>query len=275
MSAAFSFGSLGDIIAICQLAYEFARALHDSTGSAKEYQELREDVDGSTQLLLQLMATCEEDSSGLLQDIDNLTKSAITDCATTLREALDRFEKYDISLRSGGSGNRLKDAFGKLKWLGEKENVERIQQKLRAGTERVNMLLSAASRVSARQNCRTVVSRIDVVFDLLSEQLNDQKVTVTQLEAKLQNSHDDISCRLTTIESSLDGQEETMRRSLEYAKSGLSATRCLQQIFTQMFQSILNFQSGAVLNQTGSDKGTTSDSRRCAGKRTRSAFGLA
>ena len=45
MSAAFTFGSLGDLIAISTLVYQLARALNESSGSAKAYQDLRHDLD--------------------------------------------------------------------------------------------------------------------------------------------------------------------------------------------------------------------------------------
>lgn len=44
MAAAFSFGSVGDIIALCQIAVELGRALNDSRGSVKEFQDLEQDL---------------------------------------------------------------------------------------------------------------------------------------------------------------------------------------------------------------------------------------
>jgi hypothetical protein len=54
MSAAFTFGSLGDIIAVTQLVYQLAKALDHSRGSAREYQELRKDVDLFGQILVEV-----------------------------------------------------------------------------------------------------------------------------------------------------------------------------------------------------------------------------
>ncbi len=56
MEVALTFGSLGDIIAICQLAVQLSRALGLGCtavgGSAKEYQGLREDLSLFVQMLL-------------------------------------------------------------------------------------------------------------------------------------------------------------------------------------------------------------------------------
>jgi hypothetical protein len=61
MEVALTFGSLGDIIAIWQLAIKLRRVLGhgcDAIGSSsKEYQELRRDLDLFVQVLLQVNQT--------------------------------------------------------------------------------------------------------------------------------------------------------------------------------------------------------------------------
>lgn len=58
MELALTFGSLGDIIAICQIALQLGRALSTSrdgaSGSAKEYQSLRSDLDQFVRVLMQV-----------------------------------------------------------------------------------------------------------------------------------------------------------------------------------------------------------------------------
>jgi hypothetical protein len=70
----------------------------------------------------------------------------VEDCAVTIKEALDHLAGYGFSLRPGGSGNRVKDAFKEVRWLGEKEHLGELLDKLRTGTERITMLLSLASK---------------------------------------------------------------------------------------------------------------------------------
>ncbi|KAK8062324.1 hypothetical protein PG997_014421 [Apiospora hydei] len=54
MEVALTFGSVGDIIAICQIAIQLSRALGvgcaEASGSAKEYQDLRKDLDAFTHI---------------------------------------------------------------------------------------------------------------------------------------------------------------------------------------------------------------------------------
>ncbi len=53
MEVALTFGSLGDIIDVCRIAIRLTQAL-DATGSAKEYQDLRYDLDIFVQILMQV-----------------------------------------------------------------------------------------------------------------------------------------------------------------------------------------------------------------------------
>lgn len=57
MEVALTFGSLGDIIAICQVAVQLGRAIGVGSGvgeSAKEYQEFRQDLDAFVRILMQV-----------------------------------------------------------------------------------------------------------------------------------------------------------------------------------------------------------------------------
>lgn len=58
MEVALTFGSLGDIIQLCQLAVQLSRAVgigcHANGNSAVEYQELRNDLDTLVRILMQV-----------------------------------------------------------------------------------------------------------------------------------------------------------------------------------------------------------------------------
>jgi len=62
MEVALTFGSIGDIIAVCQLAIQLAKALGvDGSGasaSATDYQELRKDLDTFVQILMHVSYRC-------------------------------------------------------------------------------------------------------------------------------------------------------------------------------------------------------------------------
>ncbi|OIW29471.1 hypothetical protein CONLIGDRAFT_328831 [Coniochaeta ligniaria NRRL 30616] len=241
MSATFTFGSLGDIITISQLVYQLARALDDSRGSSKSYQELRKDLDVFGQILVQLIAAFEMfDSSAWLSNIDTITRSVVADCAGMIKDALDHLAKYDSSLRPGGSGNRVKDTFNKVKWLGEKQNIEELREKLRTGSERITMLLNIASKVSARLDCRTMLSRIDDMDQILKDQQKCYEATANHLEAQLEKSHRKIYYRLDSIQAAVDNEQGGIQMLLLFTKSSLCAVKGVQQMLGQVFQAVLS-----------------------------------
>ncbi|KAK8079140.1 hypothetical protein PG994_002947 [Apiospora phragmitis] len=142
MEVALTFGSVGDIIAICQIAAQLRRALDVSSGSAKEYQDLRSDLDKFTCVLMQL------ESCPSLGNLAAQRKSIVNECATPINDALDRWHpKYHQSLQPGGSGNAVKDAFRKVEWsVREKQALQELQDKLRKNTERLALLTGITSR---------------------------------------------------------------------------------------------------------------------------------
>lgn len=69
MEVALTFGSLGDIIAICEVAVKLGRAIgvgsRAVTGdSAREYQQLREDIDSFVRMLMHVRRRCLPCSHG-------------------------------------------------------------------------------------------------------------------------------------------------------------------------------------------------------------------
>ncbi|KAK3896403.1 hypothetical protein C8A05DRAFT_20612 [Staphylotrichum tortipilum] len=150
MEAALTFGSLGDIMAVCQLAIYLGRAIGSSQyGSAKEYQALRKDLDGFVKALMQVVATYpQREFTPYLEGLDTSTKETVDDCAGLIREALDRWQKkYHQALASKGSGNALKDAGRKMEWfLREQERVAELQVKLSQGIQRLTLLSALAAR---------------------------------------------------------------------------------------------------------------------------------
>lgn len=63
MEVALTFGSVGDIIQLCQLAIQLKRAIGagcNSVGeSAKEYQELRDELDTLVRILMQVRSSID------------------------------------------------------------------------------------------------------------------------------------------------------------------------------------------------------------------------
>lgn len=63
MEVGLAFGSVGDIIQLCQLAIKLKRAIgagcHGIGESAEEYQELREELDNLVRILMQVSSSCD------------------------------------------------------------------------------------------------------------------------------------------------------------------------------------------------------------------------
>jgi hypothetical protein len=55
MAAAFTFGSIGDIIAVCQIGIQLGTAISNKRGSSREYQDFRNDVDAFVEVLIQVI----------------------------------------------------------------------------------------------------------------------------------------------------------------------------------------------------------------------------
>lgn len=66
--ASITFGSVGDIIAVAQIAGSIAKALSDARGSAKEYQDLIKELRSFDQALLQVCVL----SANMMLDINVL-----------------------------------------------------------------------------------------------------------------------------------------------------------------------------------------------------------
>ncbi|KAG7287105.1 hypothetical protein NEMBOFW57_006610 [Staphylotrichum longicolle] len=151
MELALTFGSLGDIIAICQLCVQLSRALGSGcqavAGSAKEYQDLL-----------------------YLTELDRATKTVVEECAALIEGALQHFgTRYHGSLQTEGSGSKCRDAYKKIEWaLREKERLLELREKLQRNTERLTLLNGLAARKSARVDNATMLARIDEVQRLVS-----------------------------------------------------------------------------------------------------------
>jgi hypothetical protein len=148
MSAALTFGSVGDIITLCSLAVELSRALGGSRGSAKEYQMLQKDLDQFVQVLMRVIATYEQfERSHWLDSLGHVTKAIVDECGSLIGEVLRKLrEKYGDSLQPGGSGNRVKDVYKKLEFsVRERDRIQLLQGSLNKAISRLSLLSSCAA----------------------------------------------------------------------------------------------------------------------------------
>ncbi|KAM0327670.1 hypothetical protein ACHAQA_005963 [Verticillium albo-atrum] len=154
MDVGFTFGSFGDIITLCHLVKVLGNALGLGPGgvstSANKYQDLRKALDNFEHVLIQVVATCgQHETCPLLAHLAQSTEQIANECGALIKTALDRLvPKYQDSLQQGGSTNKIKDAFKKVKWVWKDEQsfVEELQQKLRDNTEQLSFFMTANVR---------------------------------------------------------------------------------------------------------------------------------
>lgn len=139
MSVGFGF-STGDFIAALELVATVIDALRDSGESSAGYQELISQL-SSLQTALIAVNNVE------LDDVQHAELVALRQAAAQCQRTIDAFwekiQKYEPSLRKGGSGSRAKDAWRKVKWaVCKKEDVVKFKADLVGHTESIELLLT-------------------------------------------------------------------------------------------------------------------------------------
>lgn len=110
-----SFGfSVGDFLAVAELAYQLSKALSDSTGATKQYQELIAILNIVHKVMLQVEEL--RAANQLAQATVNALLFTVNTTNVTMETFLDQHAAYGRSLKSGGSGNAVNDMFRKGRW---------------------------------------------------------------------------------------------------------------------------------------------------------------
>ena len=142
-----TFGSVGDIIAVCLLIKDLVKTLDESRGASAEYQEVVRELWVLERALLEVeMLSRACDNTLELNALCATARRAADDCRKSIEVFLEKIRGYSASLRSGGSGNVLKDASKKVKWqISQKEDLTRFRAEINAHSTSINMLLMTAS----------------------------------------------------------------------------------------------------------------------------------
>lgn len=146
MSAALTFGSVGDIIAVCLLVNDLVTTLGDSRGSVGEYRDLITDLRYVQELLYRLnglAAACDLNREYFTLGVTARQK------AKDLKELVEPFynkvKKYDERLTTDGSRSALVDVYWKVGWrVRHKEAVVRFRSELQGRRMAINAILMTA-----------------------------------------------------------------------------------------------------------------------------------
>ncbi|RSL55315.1 hypothetical protein CEP53_007124 [Fusarium sp. AF-6] len=248
MEVALTFGSLGDIIHLCQLAIQLGQAVGVGCGavgeSAKEYQELREDLNLFVHILTQVVTTYEKhEPSPYLEGLDQTSKSVVDRTASLIQDALDHFQsRYKNSLHLGGSGKKLKDVYKKLEWsTREKERIQCLREKLQESTQRLQLLTSLASRKSARADSATLLARVAEVQDLVSKSCSSQREILDLMRQQRGASEEQVQ-KLNEVNQQLVKQDRSSHSILCVAGDALNAIVEVKDLLVQVSQDVINVQ---------------------------------
>ncbi|RSM18958.1 hypothetical protein CDV31_002281 [Fusarium ambrosium] len=253
MEVALTFGSLGDIIQLCQLAIQLGRAVGVGCGadgeSPREYQELCEDLNFFVRILMQVVATYEKhESSTYLTGLDQASKSVVDQTASLIQDNLDHFQsRYKNSLQPGGSGKKWKDVYKKLEWsTRERERVRCLREKLRESAQRLQLLTNLAARNSARVDNAALLARVTEVLTLLSKTCASQEEMFHLIQQR--NASQEHAQKLDEVSQLLVTQDKTSRGVLAVTEDALSAILQVKDLLIQVSQDVINVDM--VFNST-------------------------
>jgi prephenate dehydratase len=137
MSVGFGF-SAGDFIAAANLVQIVIDALRDSGDSSTEYRSLISQLYTLENALFRVKRLELDDHAEVIA-----LRQAAAQCQNTIDEFWIKIEKYQPSLRTGGSGSRVRDGWRKVKWaVCKKEDVVKFKADLMAHTESIELLLT-------------------------------------------------------------------------------------------------------------------------------------
>ncbi|VUC26916.1 unnamed protein product [Clonostachys rosea] len=177
MAVAFSSGGLGEILAICQIGLSLGKAISDERGSAKDYQEFRQDVDSLIKVLMQVVVTYEKaEASPLMADLATTIKSIIDECGKIMQEELSRLRvKYHDGLQPGGSGSKSTDMYKKMKFgVTEKEQLREVREKLGTRTQQLSTLVAIAAQRNSQAGTAAIMSRLEAIDETLTKSVHCQ-----------------------------------------------------------------------------------------------------
>jgi hypothetical protein len=215
MSVGFRF-SAGDFIAALQLVSTVIDALRDSGDSSTEYRALLSQL-YTLETALLTVKRIEVDDEQCAEVI--ALRQAACQCQRTIDAFWEKIKKYQPSLRTGGSGSRVRDGWRKIQWaLCKKDDLLKFKADLVGHTESIELLLTTLHMGS------THIER---------KKQNENQKTLT---SKIQDSYFECMQRLSQI-------MDCVTTGVEQGKKILEMTAQVIQTNVQVFHVVLNIQS--------------------------------
>ena len=213
--AALTFGSVGDIIALCEIVANVVEALSESRGSSAQYQEL------ITELFSLSQALESVDELALvhhaIQNAGRL-RNALGLCHKCLDVNLRTIQKYQRSLRAGGSGKSVTDVFRKLRWQSHQDDVLKFRREISLHVNAVNIILHVFSTNVLREDMANVDEHVADLERSLGQRLDEldrrsqEQHTKTQDLVQSEHTKSRVEAQLAKLEtfSKLDSQHHVL-----------------------------------------------------------------
>ncbi|WYZ36717.1 hypothetical protein EsH8_II_000223 [Colletotrichum jinshuiense] len=242
MSAVFTFGSLGDILTLCQIAMALGKAVGDSQGSAKTYQALKNDIDAFVHILMKVLGALQErEHTEWVSDLEAIIKQTVDGCANDLREALVHFrERYDGTLGGGDGGARAGFRAGLKKMefrFREEERLQKLQDNICASTARLTLLVVLHSQKAARVSDATMAERMEAASRLLLKQADSLRHQMV-LAAEQSAGSRDLMQEVCEMGDRMRLQEENGFCMMETLRSHTQSLDLLGQRISDMFSQL-------------------------------------
>lgn len=146
MELAFTFGAVGDFIALSVLIKDIIGALDDCRGSSKVYQDLVQSLvilDGALGEVDQVFR--DPRRATFAQRLCATALESVRQINDALQSFHDNLKKFRPSLGPGGSGNRLKDAARKIQFKMDEKDISAANREIRAYTMTLSVLLQSVT----------------------------------------------------------------------------------------------------------------------------------
>ena len=164
-------GSVGDIIAVAEVALKVAKALKDNRGSACEYRDIIRGLSGIEKSLIELNTLCRSlDRTATYSQLADSIKQEVESCRTLVEECKKRIEKFDKALKEGGSGNKMKDVYHKIHWrISQKDFVSEFTQRLQTRIQAINLLTTILQLLKTDISDEKFYTRLDEIGATIAE----------------------------------------------------------------------------------------------------------
>lgn len=142
-----TFGSVGNIIAVCLLAKQIVDALDSSKGSASEYRNLVTELRSLEKTLLEveLVVRKNQNAANIPSSLSELP-SLIGNCRTSLETLHEEIKKYNRHLSENSSSGMVGRLGMKVRWgVSVKDKITKFRIQIAAHSNAINMMLVTAN----------------------------------------------------------------------------------------------------------------------------------